>query len=202
MKIFLIRHGQTDWNVQGRIQGQKDIALNEAGEQQARLLAEGMQSRRVTQIYCSRQKRAIQTAAAIGSRQQVEVHIVEGLEEVNFGYWEGMTMEEIQKNYPKEYENWCVNPLEARPPGGETQMQVLERASKVVDEILAQAKGDLAIVSHGATLAYIAAYLLKDNQDEKDIIVENASITTLLSQGDKGSFVLLQSNDVRHLQSI
>ena len=101
MKLYLIRHGQTDWNVAGKIQGSTDIPLNDMGKRQAACLAEGMAGRPVTKVFSSCLSRAYETARAIGSSQHVEVIKVHGLEEVGYGVWEGMTMEEIEKNIRK-----------------------------------------------------------------------------------------------------
>ena len=109
MKIYLIRHGQTDWNLAGRIQGSHDISLNETGKRQAEYLARGMKKRPVVQIFSSKKKRAMETANAIGASQGVKVIPLDGLEEVEFGLWEGMTWKEIQEKYPEEYKIWrCV----------------------------------------------------------------------------------------------
>ena len=127
MKLYLIRHGQTDWNIQGKIQGSHDIPLNDTGRAQAKLVAEGMDSRPVTKIFSSTLMRAVETARMIGDRQHVDIYLVPGLIEVEFGKWEGMTWAEIKEQYPNEYERWFINPVEVAPPGGETQMMVMER---------------------------------------------------------------------------
>lgn len=200
MKLYLIRHGQTDWNIQGKIQGRQDISLNETGRQQARLLSGGMDQRPVTQIFSSRQKRAVETAAMIGARQKVDVDVIEGLEEVDFGSWEGLTMDQIREQFPAEYERWTLNPVEVAPPGGETLTDVYQRCKRVAEGIIAQAKGDLAIVSHGATLAHLMSWLLRDHPEAEEIIVENASITTIHYSPLTGDFTLLEANDTSHLQ--
>lgn len=224
MNIYLIRHGQTDWNILGKIQGRQDTSLNEMGRKQAQLLARGMDSRPVTQIFCSRQKRAAETAAAIGARQKVDVDIVTGLEEVEFGLWEGLTMEEIRGRFPEEYKRWMINPVEVAPPGGETLTEVTARCAGVAEAILAQAKGDIAIVSHGATLAHMISWFLHDHaketpppygqrqskempppcgqrqsKEEEEIIVDNASITTVHYSALTGNFLLREANDTSHL---
>jgi len=101
MKIYLIRHGQTDWNIQGRIQGSHDIPLNEAGQRQAEQVAKGMDSRRVSRVFSSTLTRAVETAEKIGSRQKAEICSMPQLIEVEFGKWEGMTWEEIMEAYPR-----------------------------------------------------------------------------------------------------
>lgn len=199
MNIYLIRHGQTDWNIQGRIQGRQDTTLNETGRRQAEQLAKGMDSRPISRIYCSTQKRAKETAIAIGQRQKVDVYVVEGLEEVDFGDWEGLTMEEIQDKYPEEYRRWMINPVDVAPPGGENQFEAMERAVKVLKGIIAETKEDTAIVSHGATLAFIVGYLMSDQDEETEIIVNNASVTTICYNPVTKDYGMISMNDTSHL---
>ncbi len=202
MRLYLIRHGQTDWNVAGRIQGSTDIPLNDTGRQQAACLAKGMDNRPVTQVFCSTLSRAYETAAAIGESQDVPVCRLSELEEVNYGKWEGLTMEEIQKRYPKELEQWYLSPVEVAPPGGETQTQVYERCKRAVARILDQAKGDVAVVSHGATVVFLLEYMLEGTgrSEEDDIIVGNASISTVEYDRESKRFALRQLNDREHLK--
>lgn len=202
MKLYLIRHGQTDWNIQGKIQGSHDIPLNETGRKQARMLAEGMDSRPVTKIFSSTLKRAVETAKMIGDRQKVDIYLVPGLIEVEFGQWEGMTWQEIQAQYPAEYERWSINPVDVAPPGGETQMEVMTRVAGAVETVMGMTdkREDIAVVSHGATMAYIVAYLMRNHPEESEIIVENASITTVNYNPLTQDYMLLEVNDTSHLQ--
>lgn len=200
MKIYLIRHGQTDWNVEGKIQGSTDIPLNETGRKQAACLARGMEKRPVVQIFSSYLKRAVETAAAIGRSQHVDVDVIRGLEEVGFGEWEGLTWPEIEKRYPKEYERWWLNPVDVAPPGGERQEDIYRRLAHVTEAILAQAHGDLAIVSHGAILAYLVEYLMRNHPMEEEIIVGNASISTLEYSPITKDIAMIQANDTSHLE--
>lgn len=203
MNIYLIRHGQTDWNTAGKIQGSTDIPLNETGRLQARMLAEGMKARPVVRIFSSTLGRAMETAGTVGRMQQVEVEPVEGLEEVGFGKWEGMTWADIQDRYPEEYRRWCLNPVEVSPPGGELQVEIRRRCKTAVDTILEKTngiKGDIAIVSHGATLAYMIEYLTREDPLEEEIIVNNVSITTIHYSPLTGDFQLLDLNNTDHLR--
>lgn len=200
MKIYLIRHGQTDWNVAGKIQGRTDIPLNDTGRRQAQCLARGMEKRLVVQVFTSTLKRAEETARVIAQSQQIDVEPIPDLQEIGFGCWEGLTLKEIQQQYPKEYERWCINPVTVAPPGGELQAEIRQRCCRVMERIQKQAKGDFAIVSHGAMLAYIVEYLMREHPLEEEIIVENASITTIQYQELTQDFLLLQSNDTAHLR--
>ena len=205
MKLYLIRHGQTDWNVAGKIQGSTDIPLNDMGKRQAACLAEGMTGRPVTKVFSSCLSRAYETARAIGSSQHVEVITVHGLEEVGYGVWEGMTMEEIEKKYPEELNQWYCSPVDVAPPEGESQAQIYDRCKKALEIILSQAEsGDAAVVSHGATTVFLLEILLQDDsrEEEDDIIVGNASISTVEYDEKTRKFTLLELNDREHLKGL
>lgn len=203
MKIYLIRHGQTDWNLEGKIQGRHDVSLNETGSKQAELLAMGMDKRPVVQIFSSRQKRALETAQAVGRRQHVAVTVIDGLEEVEFGEWEGKTWDEISREYPEEFKVWCTEPAEIVPPGGESRPQIYRRIGNALKEILRRSRGDIAIVSHGAALAYMVSLMLeKELGDHDEIIVKNASISTVEYDRETGKFHMAEANDVSHLKAL
>lgn len=202
MKLYLIRHGQTDWNTDGKIQGSTDIPLNETGRIQARWLAEGMRDRPVARIFTSPLMRAADTAAAVGLAQHVEVEQVKGLVEVGFGKWEGKTWKEVQEEYKEEYRRWWLNPVDMGPPGGELQTEIRLRCRQAVDYIMSQAsrtEGDVAVVAHGATLAYILEYFMRNHPLHEEIIVDNASITTVEYSPKTDDYVLLDINDTGHL---
>ncbi len=204
MKLYLIRHGQTDWNVAGKIQGSTDIPLNDMGRRQAACLARGMEKRPVEKVFTSTLSRAYETGLAIGKSQNVPVERLEGLEEVGYGVWEGMTMEEIQEQYPKELELWYNSPVDVAPPEGESQVQVYDRCGRALETILAQARGDVAIVSHGATVVFLLEYLLRDTRkdEDEDIIVGNASISTIEYDPETKVFRLARLNDQEHLKGL
>lgn len=206
MNLYLIRHGQTDWNIDGKLQGRTDIPLNETGVKQAGYLAEGMKKRPVTQVFSSFLTRARQTAQAVADSQQVPVIITDGLEEVSFGVWEGLTWKEVRETkLPEEMRERFLNPTEFRPEGGELPDEVMARCAVAMRSIMSQMKkcgGDAAIVSHGAMLIYLIAYLLGEDPAGADIVVGNASITTIQYDEERGLFSLVQMNDQRHLNRI
>jgi probable phosphoglycerate mutase len=160
-----------------------------------------MDSRPVTKIFSSTLMRAVETARMIGDRQHVDIYLVPGLIEVEFGKWEGMTWAEIKEQYPNEYERWFINPVEVAPPGGETQMMVMERVAGAIETVMGMTNGreDIAVVSHGATMAYIVAYLMRNHPEESEIIVDNASITTVNYNPVTQDYMLLEVNDTAHL---
>ena len=206
MKLYLIRHGQTDWNVEQKIQGHQDIPLNAVGHSQAAALAEGMKSRPVKQIFSSPQKRAMQTAQAVAEAQNVPVIHLPSLMEIGYGAWEGRTMEEI-RNSPdqKLFEDWWKHPATVAPPGGETLAHVDARCRQSWEAIKAALRehpADVAIVSHGGTLAHLIACLLAGQPDAKQIIPANVGITTIAWDPQTDRCHLLDLNNIDHLKKV
>ncbi len=199
MKLYIIRHGQTDWNVQGRIQGRQDIPLNAAGRSQAQMLAKGMEKRPVTAIYSSPQLRAMETAKALAGNQGVEVIPLPELVEIGYGDWEGRTASDILTKERKLYEEWWQHPATVAPPGGETLNQVDARCKKAWEWIKGEIKGDTAVVAHGGTLAHFIVHLLEGRPDAAEIVVGNASITTIEYDPVTGQCSLAGLNDCSHL---
>jgi broad specificity phosphatase PhoE len=158
-EVWLLRHGETDWNLQGRWQGQAPFApgLNEAGFAQARSAASVLSNVRFAAIYSSDLLRARQTAEAVAEQQGLRVIFDGRLREVNLGVWEGMLSEDVKARYLKELEEREKNPLRARPPQGETLAEVAERVQAALKDILQeQAQGPVLIVSHGLALAALS----------------------------------------------
>ena len=108
MRLLFARHGETDWNVAGRIQGSADIALNENGRAQAVELAQKIRDMRIPDLvlYSSPQKRAFETARIVAERVGAPLSAKNGFEEISFGNWEGLSWNEIERVYPREYARW------------------------------------------------------------------------------------------------
>jgi alpha-ribazole phosphatase len=156
--LLLIRHGQTDWNLEGRYTGQSDVPLNETGREQARALAALLEAESVPPdaIYASDLERARETAAIVAARFGLPVHSDGRLREVNQGEWEGMYFPDIVARYAQEFAEREVDPLNVAPPGGETVGQVQARVRAAVADIAARHPTQrVAIVAHGMVLALI-----------------------------------------------
>jgi alpha-ribazole phosphatase len=152
-KLILVRHGQTEWNVQRRYQGQTDIPLNDVGRQQATALALRLEGEDMAAIYASDLKRTRQTAQAIAERCGLLVHDEPRLREMCFGDWEGLTHAEIEARWPDEQAAWYADPTNVAPPGGETLAQVVTRVKAAANDIVREAQErTVALVAHGGTL--------------------------------------------------
>lgn len=154
-RFCLIRHGQTNWNLEGRYQGQSDIPLNSTGIEQARLIAEILRNEEFNAVYSSDLLRALRTAEIITEHHDsLKINTDSRLREVNQGEWEGLTRDAIRDRYPKIWEALRKNPVSFRPPGGETVVEVQNRVTAALNDISAlYPDGNVLVVSHGLALA-------------------------------------------------
>lgn len=176
-EFWMVRHGQTDWNVEGRIQGRTDRPLNEVGIQQAKNLAEKIKNEKFAAVYSSKKIRAKKTADILAEALGMEVITMDGLEERNLGNWEGMTYPQIQEKYPLEFSTRHDRPGEYAPPNGETVNEMNARFQKALQKIAKQHPGEkVLLVSHGACIAAYFCYANKLSMNEVgNNIPENAS---------------------------
>lgn len=183
MNLYLTRHGETDWNVSSRIQGQTDTPLNETGVRQAKELAERLLEEKpeIAKIYTSRQKRAYQTAKIAAEKLQAEVVVKDGLEEISFGKWEGYTWKQVKELFSEEYEEWHENRRYKVPPKGESYQQLLERLVPALQEISREEKEDVLVVTHSAVIMTLLSYIYQKPFDEmaKNFKTKNTEIVVI-----------------------
>lgn len=155
-ELWLVRHGQTDWNVEGRYQGQADQPLNAVGLAQALQAAAQLQGRRFAAIYSSDLQRARVTADIIAAQLGLSVRVDRRLREVNQGEWEGMLTADIQQRYAAVWSSRCADSLNTAPPGGESLAQVAARVLASIHEITQHHTGaPILLVSHGLALSVV-----------------------------------------------
>ena len=185
MKIYLVRHGETDWNLANKIQGQTDTPLNDNGKKQAQELAEKVSREmgKVRSIYSSRQKRALDTARIIGRELMLTPIVHQGLEEICLGRWEGYTWKQVREVFPEEYQNWHQNRRYQAPPEGESYQQLLNRLLPALDDIIKTEGQDTLVVTHSAVIMTLMSYvydtpfedMAKNYKTGNAVIVELAS---------------------------
>jgi len=157
--LYLIRHGETDWNVEGRWQGHADVPLNERGLQQAAQIAQKLTGAGLAAIYSSDLQRAQETAQAISAATRLPVQTDPRLREINQGEWQGLLAEEVEARYGDILRRRRLDPLDTGPPGGETVKQVLGRVIAAIDEIRRHHPLErVAVVSHGFALALVRVH--------------------------------------------
>jgi alpha-ribazole phosphatase len=163
-RLWLVRHGLTDWNTQLRFCGHSDIALSEQGRVQARWIAEQLQKETIAAIYTSDLVRARETAEIIANKrnQAVEIRALAAWREMDFGDWEGLTYTQIEERF-KDQLGFFTDPERYAPPNGESMAHVLQRVKDALSVIVhneALPAGDTVIVSHGGPLRLLLCSVL------------------------------------------
>ncbi|HEY5801820.1 MAG TPA: histidine phosphatase family protein [Burkholderiaceae bacterium] len=204
-ELLLIRHGETAWNAERRLQGHTDIALNAAGLRQADALGRALAAEKLDAIYASDLARASQTAQAVAAHHGLPVQTRAALRERCYGGFEGLRYLEIEQRYPQQYAAWQARDVDASlPPGereGESFRQFYERSLAALRAIALQHAGQrIAIVAHGGVLecAYRAAHGLPLDV-ARNFPVLNASVNRIAV--DSGLLRVLQWGDVAHLSA-
>jgi len=200
--LYLVRHGQTSWNLEGRTQGSKDSNLTPLGLKQAEQLGQRLNKVQLDAIYCSPLNRAYSTAQIIAKMQKLDCILDDRLVEMNFGLWEGLTSVEIEKNYPDGYKTWREEPHIAEIPSGETIEIAQRRMIEFVnDRIIKSDKETFLIVSHGTTIRLLLLHLLSMDLRHYYKLKQNNCALNLVEFKHHGP-VLIKYNDTCHLDII
>ena len=197
--LTLVRHGQSRWNVEGRIQGQTDVPLSALGEQQAEAVGARLAGTRVDAVYASPLRRAFDTAGAIARHHRVDVRIVAALTEIHHGEWQGLTEAEIAEADGDRLRLWNLLPGRVQMPGGERLFDVRQRALQAAREIVAaHAHGAVVVVTHDVVVRVIVAEILGLDYDHlARLVVNNTGLTVIEYDGGAGRILTL--NDTAHL---
>lgn len=200
-ELYLIRHGETDWNKDGRFQGCTDIPLSEEGINQAIQLKESLNIQ-FDAIYASPLSRALQTAEIICENYgTLKPIILPDLREINFGQWEGLTITQIREQYPKEYESWRYDEVNANLMGGDlTLRSASDRAKNAIFKAAEEHPGKkIAFVAHGGILkaALIGIFDWKMTMYHH-FFLGNTSITEV-NLGENHNPILVSLNNTSHI---
>jgi len=200
-KIFIIRHGQTSGNSALKYFGITDVELNEEGINQAGLISKRLEKENIYRIYSSSLKRAFKTAEIIANPHRISVELKEDLGEINFGNWEGLGFQEIQKSYPQEFSEWQNNLMGFTMPQGESILGLKKRVETAFNEILNSAReNNVIIVTHGGPIRIILSKILSPSALETvfwKIRQDNAALN-IIENIDNIQIISL-INDTSHL---
>ncbi|WMM26500.1 histidine phosphatase family protein [Tissierella sp. MB52-C2] len=201
-KIFLIRHGQSEWNKLNKIQGQKNTILTELGEKQAAHMGNRLIEENIDIIYSSDLKRAYDTAKIISNIINKPLISSEAIREINFGQWEGLNTEELQEKYKNQYRTWTKEPDKLNMDGAETLEDLKHRGMKYIENIVKENQNkNIAIVSHGVMLKVIILGLLGVEMSHyKNISLNNVSLSIVECRTYNNVLTLL--NDTSHLKEL
>ena len=199
-RIVLIRHGETDWNTETRIQGHTDIPLNAKGKWQAQRVGAALAEEGLQAVYSSDLQRAHATAQAVAQACGLPLQVSTRLRERAFGRFEGRTFVEIESEWPEAAQRWRLRDPSFGPPGGESLQVFYERCVQAVHDLAAAHEGQaVAMVAHGGVLdcLYRAATGQALNAP-RTWVMANAGINRLLRAGEV--LTLVGWADVSHLE--
>jgi broad specificity phosphatase PhoE len=198
MIFYLIRHGESLYNAEGRIQGQSDVALSPLGLRQAQAIADALADEAIDALFASPLRRAMATAAPIAARLGLSIHCDDRLKEIHAGIFQGLLWEEIESKFPDAARPWREQQPDFVIPGGESRRDLMERGRAVFELIRESAFRRVAVVSHGGILAAALKALLRIPAEINPFSLYNASIS-VLAWNDR--IKLLSLNQLEHLRA-
>ncbi|WFA07699.1 histidine phosphatase family protein [Tissierella sp. Yu-01] len=200
MKVYITRHGTTEWNLQRRLQGWQDSDLTKEGIDRAIKLGERLDSIDFDIIYTSPQNRALETAKLIRGNKKTPIVTHDGLKELGFGVWESMELSIIEKEYPKEYYTYRNNPIDYIPIGGESYEDLFKRVNDFFEEIKTIDAENILVVSHGVTIKALIKIIKNLTLDEfsKLPVYTGTSLNVVEINEDKMKFIM--EDDTSHIE--
>ena len=197
---MLVRHGQSTWNREHRIQGQLDPPLSTEGRRQAQMVGRRLAGRRIAGFYASDLKRAWETAKAIGATIGLDPEPAPGLREIYLGEWEGLRTEELAVRFPQAWARWNQEPDWDVVPGGEGAEVFEARVATALDAIFERhAHGDVVVVTHGGVIQVALHRVVgRPSQGLFPFKIQNASISVIEKRN--GRMIIDGSNDIGHLE--
>ncbi|MBV9615337.1 MAG: histidine phosphatase family protein, partial [Ktedonobacteraceae bacterium] len=187
MRLIVVRHGETLYNMQDRLTGQSDIPLSPPGERQAVSVGTYLANEKLDCIVSSDLQRARATALAIATHHELPVEEDPDIREIAFGSWEGMLLSEIATAEPELLALWRINSSSFAPPGGETPAQLHTRVARALDRWYARyPDGNIVWVTHGGLLGVLTCHLLAiDINHRRQFHFDNASVSEFLYGGER-----------------
>lgn len=200
MRLYLVRHGETTWNLESRYQGHTDVELSDKGLYQGELLGKKMAKVKLDAIYASDLSRAYQTAQCVAKHHQLAVNKDPLMRELHFGEWEGLTYKEIKEKYGDLAHQWFYNPVDLQIPKGEHFRDLATRAKNVVDKLLDEHQDEhILVVSHGGTIRTIICNLLEIDLKKMWAIKQDNTAVNIIDFYDRKPIIALL-NDTSHLE--
>ncbi len=201
MKLILVRHGDVNTSNEEIFHGQSDVPLTPLGEKQAQRTAKKLSSTPVHKIYSSPLQRAYNTARAIAEPHGLDVEILNELNDIHYGAWQGLTLAEVKVRYEPLYNIWARHPEKMKFPDGESVEDVAVRAQTAANKIFVQHPDEtVALVAHRIITKSLALLLIGQNLSSLWSIRHDPCSITSLDKTPYG-FVLTLHNDTCHLKN-
>lgn len=201
-RLIIVRHGRTEWNRVERFRGRVDIELDAVGMKQAEAAANRISEWQVSAIYSSPLRRALTTAEILARQSGLEAKLLEGLVDIHYGTWQGLSPKEVITRDGDLYSKWLESPHMVKFPKGESLGEVRERVASAVDSVIAQhPKETVVLVSHKAVCQVLILILLGlDNSHFWEITQDVCAINLFEVRGNIPSALFI--NDTCHLKGL
>ena len=201
-RFILMRHGQTQWNREERFRSRADLALDATGKKQAEAAAIRLKEARAVAIYCSPLRRALQTAKIVGEKLNLPVQTLEGLIDLDFGSFEGLSEAEATQQYPELYRLWLQRPHEVRFPGGEALEDIRQRVVPAVEQLAAQYKDQTVIlVSHKVVCQLLMCIMFGLDNSHFWQVRQDVNAINIFELRN-GAPLIISVNDTCHLRNL
>jgi 2,3-bisphosphoglycerate-dependent phosphoglycerate mutase len=205
-RLYLVRHGQSAGNAEGRFGGHGPTPLSELGQQQAALAAHSLAKEKINVIYSSDLLRAVQTAEPLAKLLNIEINPTVDFRERHVGVLEGLTFDEARTQYPKDYFALVNREVAHIITSGESYRQLLDRTTETLNRILRKHRGErIVIFAHTGTICFLTLYLLgaihRRTRNTPWLVTSNCGINRFEFRG-RNNMRVLAINDTRHLIQI
>lgn len=199
-RMYLVRHGATQMTAENRFSGAIGADLSEEGRRQAAHLGDRLKDDGIAAVYASPLARSMDTARIIAGACGVQPIPSDGLREISHGGWEGLTRQEVEERFGKEYSAWEEDPFTFAPDGAESGVAVLARALPAIRQIVTTHEGQsVLVVSHKATIRLVLCSLLGiDARGYRDRLDQSPACLNVLDFKDPVRARLMLFNDTSH----
>ena len=199
--FYIVRHGQTNWNILGKTQGHGNSDLTQKGENQALELAKSIKEYPIDYIYSSDLGRAVQTSQIISNEIGIKVNKTQALREMGFGDWEGLLIDEIKKNHAKTYEIWRNQPHLVNIPNGENLHIIKDRVDNFIKDLNEKYDNKhILLVSHSVTVRVMLLSFLNSEMENIYRIKQDNTALNIVEYRDYGP-VIIKMNDTSHIKN-
>lgn len=201
-RVYLVRHGQTAWNVGEIFRGRADIPLDETGKREVHLAGETLKDETLHAVYSSPLSRSMETAENIAKFHDISVTPLDAIIDISYGEWEGMGNQEVQQKYPDLHALWLSEPHKVLFPGGESLDEVRSRTMAALEDLLGKHRDEnFALVAHRVPNKVICCALLGlDNSHFWRIQQDTASTNLFVYRN--GQWIISYLNDTSYLKSL
>ena len=201
-RVYLVRHGQTAWNVGEIFRGRADIPLDETGKREVHLAGETLRDETLHAVYSSPLSRSMETAENIAKFHDISVTPLDAIIDISYGEWEGLGNQEVQQKYPDLHALWLTEPHKVLFPGGESLDEVRSRTMAALEDLLAKHQDEnFALVAHRVPNKVICCALLGlDNSHFWRIQQDTASTNLFVYRN--GQWIISYLNDTSYLKSL